>query len=460
MKRWAALAVAMVVLAAAGVVAWRVWRHEDLCDVAEALSTPSQELPAAAPAARLHPPKPPPDAAIPLLYEAVHFPGSAQLGRLRWALQTGHVPNNHGLHVYAGAGVVLAAISYGVAGGGPDPGGQLAAYRGSDGKLLWRLADPEVDDYGIVGDTVVIQRSKTKEKKSPSGGAEHETHSAQIGLDPTTGKPRWCLTERDTGGAEIIPYSPDSASGGSVPNATYRAGRVVIVNAANGSITKRIAWPGPAPHLTTGAGKLVVRQGNAMWVYRLADARLLYHVADLPHPPPNGSAILPQDNGRMAVAPDRVLVETVGGGGDNTTGADNASLVTAYDDAGHIVWQLPSRVDDPALPLGNRNVFGDAVLIERSQGETFEARRLSDGKLLWRHRRIVGENTEHLTLIVEKSFLYGVGESEITAIDRITGKGTSIPVKGSTALREGIGSLAGGLIATDRSTIVVFDLPD
>jgi hypothetical protein len=185
-KRWGGLAVAGIVLAA-GIVGWRAWPRDDVCDAPKVVSTPSALLPAATPAAALAPPKPAPDEDSALLHSAARYPGSRQLGKLRWAMRATHVPANRRLGVRANHSVVVANVR-------PE----LAGYRLSDGKLLWRLADKRISgEPDLRGDTLVLSLSEIVEKKRGSEAtAAPEPRSAVAGLDAQTGKVRWCLRDR------------------------------------------------------------------------------------------------------------------------------------------------------------------------------------------------------------------------------------------------------------------------
>jgi hypothetical protein len=102
------------------------------------------------------------------------------------------------------------------------------------------------------------------------------------------------------------------------------------------------------------------------------------------------------------------------------------------------------------------SVFGDAVILRNEESETYEARRLSDGTLLW--RRPFG--LEWSTSTVGPAYLYKITRFRATATSRTTGKATTIPLLGGNSLEDyATRGHPNALIAHDRYTLVVFDLP-
>jgi hypothetical protein len=446
--RWGRVSVAGIVLAAGGIVGWRAWPHDELCDVPKPVSAPSGRLPAAAPAARFDPPKPPPNAAYPLLYNAVHFPGGPQLGRLRWALRTSSLPDS-ALEVRADERVVIATVL-------PD----LAAYRLSDGKLLWRLHDARLENTpDLRGDTVMVDRTRF-----PSGKTTHESADsepgprwAKVGLDVRTGKVRWCLHERDFLDRRF--YQPDTPPRPHDRLVVEEDRRAALIDPDTGRTMAHASLParrgrdgGGSREMYVGWGKLVVRFGNALWVYRLADGRLIYHISELPHPvPKKGQAVQVPEMDKVILGPGRVLAESMVSEPDLYRGR---YLATAFDDAGKVAWQRPGAGHE-SLPY-EPSVFGDAVILRNEESETHEARRLSDGTLIW--RRPFG--LEWSTSTVGPAYLYKVTRLQATAVSRATGKATTLPLVGADSLGDHvIQGHPNALITHDKYTVAVFDLP-
>lgn len=472
-RRWIAVGACLAVVAA-GVGAWRVWR-DDLCDVPKVVTAPSVRLPAAAAGGHLDPPKPASDSDDRLLYDAVHYAGSRQLGRLRWAVHTdAKPPELTRLDVHADETVAIIDVAR------PFDFGtevsEIAAYRLSDGKLLWRLKDARLGGPpGLYGRTVVISRHTAE--------PDDDRRSVDIGLDTRTGKVRWC---HPLGGVKsLVDSQPDSPT---MPHerlvAEWGPGDPVkLADADTGETVTRIRLPavfqhhdGPAPALETGWGKLVARAGNTVRVYRLADGKLLYHVDDVPHPalgtrPPLKKG---EDEGRpfiraSVLAPNRVLVQSVvyRQRGNGIYEHDSVrSLITAYDDSGNPVWQRPGG--DRTVPMRYElDKFDNAVVVSREG--SIEARRLSDGKRLWIH----GDPKEGLSspLYAAGTHLYSIfpalGDkwstvyAPVTAIDKATGKLTRLSLSGS--LTKGGDPLLRGrsdvVLLGDLHTVAVFDAP-